>query len=129
MSFISNLAGLDAVDKKDIEAVNNGGLTSQSDGTLNYYIDMDTFRRIGVFYDIGGSGVCTMTIHASNDEVASGSATYLDVTLQLFGSATYTADVFAWSQEEIVCKWIRIMIEISGGETDNAVNVVARKGY
>ena len=129
MSLYTTLSKLFTVDKKDAEAVNNGGLTSLSDQTLDYYVDVNTFSSLSIFYDIGGTGVCTLTVEASNDEVAQGDAGYLLFHTDVFGGTSWTSDAFLMSLLPITAKWIHIKIVISGGETDNSVKLFARKGY
>ena len=126
-SFISTLF----LGPRDLETINNGGLTGLDDGDspLVYFIDMNRFSSLSVHLDIGGSDTKTMTILGSNDEVAQASATYTAFDTDVFGGTSWTADTILLSKIPITVKWIKINITIAAGSSDNAVKLVARKSY
>ena len=127
MSLFSSISKLIGIDSGDIEAANNGGLTSQSAGTLTYFIDMNKYDTLSIEYVISGTGPSTLTVEFSNDKVASGSATFVDATTMFYGSASYTASAFLGNKIPICATWVKIKVVIGGVASDNAVLLVARK--
>jgi hypothetical protein len=100
-------------------------VTNGTDGTYYYYVDMDTFRKTGwqLVLD-GGSGSVTATVEGTiqNDGTAMSSCAYEDVTSDLFGAASFTADALLVDNAEAlaVCKYVRIKIVASTGGSNDA---------
>lgn len=69
-------------------------VTNGTDGTYYYYSDMDGYSALGSQLTLsGGSGTVTVTLEGTmqDDGTAQASCTYIDVTNDAFGSASYTA--------------------------------------
>ena len=91
-------------------------VSSSGSGTFNYYLDMDGYKYV-TFQSAhtAGSGTVTMTFEATTENnVASGSATYVDVGSKYLGAASlvntsgsvldFTTPInFRWIKVKIVC--------------------------
>lgn len=109
-------------------------VTNGTDGTYPYYLDGDSFRKFGLQGTIdGGSGTVTVKIYASNDANASSStATYHDVSTDIFGTASWTADFFLMDNaEKLACvKWIKVEVVASTtGANDGDWKLAAKQLY
>lgn len=100
-----------------VAAVTNG-----TDGTYSYYIDYETYKNCAIQSIIsGGSGTVTYTFEttAQNDGTAAASCTYVDTTLALTGTASYTATNYHLFDTNLVCKYLKIKVVAStGGAND-----------
>jgi len=100
-------------------------VTDGTDGTYYYYVNMDSYRKGGwqLILD-GGSGTVTVTVEATlqSDGTAMSSCTYEDVTSDVFGSASYTADDILLDNAEAlaVAKYVRIKVVASTSGSDDA---------
>lgn len=93
-------------------------VTGQAIGTYNYYLDMATFRQLGLQLVIGGAGTTTVTVEATmqDDGTAPGSITdYHDVTSALFGAASFTASDFLVDNAKVLAsaKWVKIKVVVT----------------
>jgi len=108
--------------------------TSQGNGTTNYNFNLNGWNTFAVQLDDtpGGAGDQTYTVSlALDDSVAIGSATYVDVTNFLYGSATFTTDsVLVPSQPIITAVYGRVTVVRAndGGGTDGAWDIRIRFG-
>ena len=101
-------------------------VTSQAIGTYYKYLDMATFRQLGLHLIIGGAGVATVTVEASmqDDNTAPASITdWHDVTSALFGSASFTASDFLVDQARKLAsaKWVRVKVVVSADVVDYTI--------
>lgn len=99
-------------------------VTNGTDGTYNYYVSMDTFKGSGFQLILdGGSGTVTVKVFGSLETgVAPASATYEDVTNDVFGSATFTASALLLDEagKLSVCKWVKIEVVAATSAADDA---------
>lgn len=67
-----------------------------TDGTYYYYLSMSTFRKVGLQLKLdSGSGSVTVTVEATIQDGSDITALdYLDLTNDVFGAASFTADAF-----------------------------------
>lgn len=100
-------------------------VTDGADATYYYYVDMDSYRKGGwqLVLD-GGSGTCTVTVEATlqDDGTAMASCTYEDMSSDVFGSASWTADAVLLDNAEAlaVAKYVRFKVVASTGGADDA---------
>jgi hypothetical protein len=106
-------------------------VTNGTSGTYYYYLDMSGYQHFAIQYALnggtggGGSGV-VMTVEGSTQNVAQESATYKDVTMTLFGAATFsaadTASTDGWLVEDTATaggfSWVRIKIVAAPGDAN-----------
>jgi len=100
--------------------------TGQAIGTYYKYIDMATFSELGLHFVFGGAGTVTLTVEASMQDngTAPGSITnWHDITLDVFGSASFTASDFIVDNagKLALAKWVRVKIVVSGAVADYAI--------
>jgi len=98
-------------------------VTDGTDGTYYYYMDMDGYRSFSLQMELsGGSGTCTVTIEATNqdDDTVAASCTYQDVTNALFGAATFTASNFLIADTAVAFKYVRVKVVAATGASDDA---------
>ena len=100
-------------------------VTDGTDGTYYYYVDMDSYRKCGFQLVLdGGSGTVTVTIEATlqDDGTAMSSCTYVDVTSDVFGSASFTAsDILVDNAEALsVAKYVRVKVVANTSGADDA---------
>ena len=103
-------------------------VTNDTDGTTNYYIENDGYSINGFHLILdNGSGTVTVTFEASmqDDGTAAASAAYVDVTADVFGSASFTGA----SSPHYLCdndrklssaKFIKIKVVTSTGGSNDA---------
>lgn len=116
--------------------------SAQGDGTTYYYVDMDSYRSLGLQIEntAGAAGTNTYTVEATiqDDGTAAASCTYQDVTQFGFtnviaaDAASYTADVTLMSKNDLkAVKYLRVKVVRSadGGGTDGAWVIYAKKLY
>lgn len=90
-----------------------------------YYVNMDSYRKGGwqLILD-GGSGTVTVTVEATiqDDGTAMASCTYEDVSSDVFGSASWTADALLLDNAEAlaVAKYVRFKVVAATGGADDA---------
>lgn len=114
-------------------------VTNATDGTYPYYIDMDTFKKVGFQISAdGGSGTVTVTIEATmqDDGTAPASCTYEDVTLSLFNAASFvttTADIYSLIDNSEVLslyKYVKIkVVADTTGANDADWTIRSKKVY
>ena len=110
-------------------------VTNETDGTNNYFVDMDGYNSLNLQLVIsGGSGTMTVTIEASaqDDGTAAASVTYVDVTNDVFGSASFTASTFLLDDQKVLggAKFVKIKtVSSTGGANDADITVYAKKLY
>lgn len=110
-------------------------VTNQTDGTLYYYLDCDSFRQVGAQLTIGaGSGSCTVTVEGSlqDDGTASASCSYIDVSTAVYGSANWTASAILTDSNK-VCGQFKYMrfkaVYSTGGANDADLTIRVREVY
>ena len=91
------------------------GSQDDSDLTYNYYIDMQGYSFFSLQYIPSGDGYKTLTVHASNENVADiTSATYTDVTNDFFGSSSFTTERWLERDTTISMKYLRVDVAVTG---------------
>ena len=129
MTFIPSQTTLNNVDGKDIEVVNYS-VTGLGAGTVPQYVDVRTFREFSFEYAESGTGTTTLKVYASNDDVAQGSATYVDISATLFSAASFTGatTIFEMSKIRMLARWLKFEMVTDTG-ADNVVDLVVRAGW
>jgi hypothetical protein len=98
-------------------------ITNGADGTYYYYLDMDGFKYFALQATLsGGSGTCTVTVEGTcqDDGTAPASCTYVDVTNDLFGAASFTASDMLIADGVNPFKYVRVKVVASTGAADDA---------
>lgn len=111
------------------------GSQDDSDATLNYYVDMQGYSFFSIQYlsDNGSDGYKTLTVHASNEDVADiTAATYIDITSEYFASADFQ-DVDVWLEKgtPTSMKYMRIDVAVTGlnpGDSASWDMFITKKG-
>jgi hypothetical protein len=100
-------------------------LTGVAIGTYNYYLDMATFRQLGLQFVFGGAGTVTLTVEASaqDDGTAPASVAYKDVTNAVFGSASFPSSDFIVDDARFLAsaKWVKVKVVVSGATADYTI--------
>jgi hypothetical protein len=109
-------------------------ITNGTDGTYYYYVDMNSFKHLGAQWTIsGGSGTCTMTIEGTmqDDGTAPGSCNFDDITNDVTGVASFTADdLLADSAGVLGCfKYVRFKVVASSGSNDADWTIYVKELY
>lgn len=110
-------------------------VTNETDGTNNYYLDMDGFKRLDMQLIIGaGSGSMTVTVEGTiqDDGTAASSCTYVDVTNAAYGAASFTASNVLNDAAEYMggFKYVKIKsVSSTGGANDADLTVYAKRCY
>jgi len=109
-------------------------ITDGTDGTYYYYVNMDTFKYSGFDWLLdGGSGTCTLTIEgAVQADVVRASCNYTDITLELTGSASFTASDYLIDDAGMLApfKYIRFKIVAdTTGLTDADWTIYTKRLY
>jgi|TARA_Y100000296_G_scaffold8879_1_gene10446 hypothetical protein len=106
-------------------------VTNETDGTNNYYVDMDGFTRMGLQLEIsGGSGTMTVTLAGTlqDDGTAAASCTYQDISAD-FGAASWTADAILQGKD-LMYKYIRLQsVSSTGGANDADLTAYSKKAF
>jgi len=106
-------------------------VTNETNATTNRFIDMDGYRNVGIHFEkTGGADSVTLTLQASNqdDGTAPSSITaWIDVTSDLTGSASFTADEFIMVDTPVPIKWIRVQTVSAGGANDADYEIYVKK--
>ncbi len=125
---------IDPIDTKYVGDV-VADVTNGVDATYTYYLDMSSFRKLGLQLEInGGSGTVTVTIEGTiqDDGTAAASCTYQDIGSATFGAASWTADAMLIDNaEKLACyKYIKIKVVAStGGADDGDWTIYAKRLY
>lgn len=130
----SNVVHVINPDWSQEDRVTLADITNGADDTYYYYIQMSTFRKLGLQLDLaGGSGTVTVTVEATLEDGADITAlTYIDVTNDVFGAASYTADAILGDNAEklAIATYVRIKVVASTGGADDADwTIEAKKVY
>uniref|UniRef100_A0A6M3M860 Uncharacterized protein n=1 Tax=viral metagenome TaxID=1070528 RepID=A0A6M3M860_9ZZZZ len=107
-------------------------LTNIASGTTDYiYVDMDGFRNLSLQIEIGAAvDSVTVTAWMSNEPDATpATATYQDVTLDLFTVADTVVDDIWVIDVPLACKYFRLRYVTAGGNNDADLTVFAYKQY
>lgn len=110
-------------------------VTNETDGTNEYYVDMDGYAGLNLQLIIsGGSGTMTVTVEASaqDDGTAAASVTYIDVTSDVFGSASFTASTYLFDSAKVLggAKFVKVKtVSSTGGSNDADVRINIKKLY
>lgn len=98
-------------------------VTNGADDTYYYYFDMDGFQHFAAQFTLnGGSGTCTVTVEATiqDDGTAPASCTYVDITLDEFGVANFTASDIIIGDTSYAFKYVRYKVVAATGAADDA---------
>jgi len=100
-------------------------VTDGPDDTYYYYVDMAGFRKSAYQLILsGGSGTCTVTIEMSvqDDGTAPASCTFMDITNDAFGSASFTASDLLVDTAEVLAgaKYVRVKVVAATAAADDA---------
>jgi len=108
-------------------------VTNETDATTNYYFDMDGYKTFALQMTLsGGSGTMTVTVEASvqDDGTAAASCTYIDVTSDWFGSASFTASALLERDVAAAVKYVKVKtVSSTGGSNDADATVYLKKMY
>lgn len=110
-------------------------VTNETDGTNYYYLDMDGYSGLNLQLIIsGGSGTMTVTVEATlqDDGTAAASCTYVDITNDVFGSASFTSSTILFDDAKILggSKYVRIKtVSSTGGANDADITIYAKRLY
>jgi hypothetical protein len=121
-------------------------LAEVTDGTdasspFSYYVDMRGKRTFALQYELNGgtagagpAGV-TLTIEASCEDAASGSASFLDVTANWFGAASFVAAPGATDSDILerdtptAVTWVKVVINAATNANSGDWNLYAGSKY
>ena len=84
---------------------------------------MDGFKYFALQATLsGGSGTCTVTVEGTcqDDGTAPASCTYVDVTNDLFGAASFTASDMLIADGVNPFKYVRVKVVAATGAADDA---------
>lgn len=100
-------------------------ITDGTDGTYNYYIDMEEMDRFAVQLILdGGSGTVTVKIYATvqDDGTAADSCSYEDFTYILSGVSSFTADAIIVDNASVCSsvKYVKVEVVASTGGSNDA---------
>jgi len=104
--------------EETLAAVTNG-----ADATYYYYFDMDGAKHFTTQLILnGGSGTATVTCEVTiqDDGTAPASCTYVDVTNDLFGAATFVASNMLIADQNYGFKYVRYKVVAATGAADDA---------
>ena len=111
-------------------------VTNGTDGTYSYYIDMNSYRKGGFQLELSGgaTGSLTVTVEGSiqDDGTAPASVTYQDITLDTFGSGSYSDSVMLIDNaEKLACyKYVKLkVIANTGGMNDADWTIYHKRLY
>lgn len=111
----------------------NPALTNVANATPQYvYLDMDGYRNFGFQWIASGGGdtvVVTVEATLQDDGTAAASCTYVDVTTDWFGVASWTADDLIQADETIVAKYVRVKFTTAGGGNDEDFTTYVKRLY
>lgn len=109
-------------------------VTNGTDGTYYYYIPMASFTRLDMQLVLsGGSGTITITVEGSiqADGTAPASLSYLDVTNQAYGSASFTSSIMlvdnSWFFEAM--NYVRVKVVAASGANDADWTIFIKKTW
>jgi hypothetical protein len=111
------------------------GVTGQTNGTFEYYLDMAGYKYLAVQWDetAGAAGDNTLTVEVAvqDDGTDTDSCTYHDVTNDVYGVANLTADGVLHPTKPLVCKYAKITVVRAndGGNNDGAWTIWAKRLY
>lgn len=106
-----------------------------TDGTYNYYLDMDTYKKIGIQCILnGGSGTVTVTVDITlqADGTAPASCTYEPATVYVFtvASLTSTGVLLDDYERTSMAKYVRInVVAATGGANDADWTIFTKRLY
>lgn len=100
-------------------------VTNGADGTYNYYLDMDGYSSLGLQLVLsGGSGTVTVTVETSiqDDGTAPASVTYVDVTSDAYGVASFTVSDMLNDSAGFFgqFKYVKVKVVAATGAADDA---------
>jgi len=114
-------------------------MSNGTDGTYEYFLDMDDFIGNGIQADISaGQGTVTMSLEGSiqDDTSPPSSVSFHDITQYGFtnllgvAAASYTSDVILALKKEARLKWIKVKIVANtGNDSGNWVIYAKRTAY
>jgi hypothetical protein len=115
---------IDPLDQK-LGSATLADVTDGADGTYYYYVDKEGFRYEGIQATLdGGSGTVTVTIECSiqDDGTAQASCSYVDVTSDVAGVASWTATfLFTDNDQKLgACKYVRYKVVAATAAADDA---------
>lgn len=108
-------------------------LTAIASGVTGYlYVDMDGFRNLALQIEIAAASVDSVTVTAEislESDATPATATYQDVTSDLFGVANTIVDDIWRVDTPLPCKYFRLVYVTAGGNGDGAITVFGKKLY
>lgn len=120
----------DPIDTRDV-ADKLALVNIDKDALSYYYFDMAHYRHITIqlyFYAALGVGI-SVEASAQDDGTAPASCTYVDVTNDWFGAPSYNADVILEKDTPTTVKWVRLVVDNTGGAETEDVDVFVRRAY
>jgi len=96
-------------------------VTNGANGTYYYYVDMDGYSNMGTQLVLTGTLVVTVEATVQDDGTAQASCTYVDVTTDAYGVASFAASAMLNDSLGFFgqFKYVRIKVVASGGGTDD----------
>jgi len=115
---------IDPLDQK-LSSSTLADVTDGTDGTYYYYVDKEGFRYEGIQATLdGGSGSVTVTIECTiqDDGTAQASCSYVDVTSDVAGVASWTATfLFTDNDQKLgACKYVRYKVVAATAASNDA---------
>ena len=108
-------------------------LTNVENATPQHvYLDMDGYRNWGAQWaKSGGADTYALTIEATiqDDGTAAASCSYIDVTADWFGVASWTASGLIQADETISAKYVRLKFTTAGAGNDADFVIYTKKLY
>lgn len=121
---------IDPPDQKHLPGNPVSAATLASGTDEDVYIDMDGYRYLGISASTGsGTDTIAIKVYATADSDPDPTGpTYVDVTNDWFGSASFTGD-FAVTTGAIAMKWVKINYVTAGGAGDQALYLHTKQMY
>jgi len=120
-------------------------ITNQIDGIYDYFLDMDSYRKLGlqIIIDGGTAGAgpvgVTVTVHGTvmDDGTVAASCTYEDMTMALFGVANLNAAPGAtnsaiWIDNDEICsmlKYVMVRVECDTNADSGDYTIYEKRLY
>jgi hypothetical protein len=110
-------------------------VTDGADGTYDYYVNMATFRKMGIQLELsGGSGTVTVKIYGSLEETDGDPSllTYQDIGAAVFSAASWTASAMLLDAVEALSMISYVHIEVvasTGGANDADWSIYTSRLY
>ena len=94
---------------------------NQGNGTYDYYLDMNGFRKVGLQFELTGTISIKIYGTIQDDGTAQNLCSYQEITSSLTGASSITSSSMILDDAELtsVIHYLKITVTCSGGGTDD----------